>query len=264
MSLVQVKPIEREKWHGLKGKDQFKRPVTIEAALNIKTGLLDTGLTEEDRKRLEKITGYDLSPNFNKDVPHPFYSTSAGYVKLENGTNVFDTDKPLDEIRVKILKASELVANSQKEYDQGKFPLARFVIFDEKEETEIKATKAAIKRKVLIEAEKLTPSRKAEIIQILLGKSVRNQSNDFIDLQLDECIDQKGAETVLNLMNRDKAKVSLHATILEAIHKGVLRKEGSAIYYMDDQLGFDLESTLDYLSDKKNQALKAQILEKLN
>ena len=142
--------------------------------------------------------------------------------------------------------------------------LARFVIFDEKEEIEIKATKAAIKRKVLVEAEKLTPSRKAEIIQILLGKSVRNQSNDFIDLQLDECIDQKGAETVLNLMNRDKAKVSLHATILEAIHKGVLRKEGSAIYYMDDQLGFDLESTLDYLSDKKNQALKAQILEKLN
>ena len=33
---------------------------------------------------------------------------------------------------------------------------------------------------------------------------------------------------------------------------------------MDDQLGFDLESAIDNLEDKKNQALKAQIIEKLN
>ena len=58
--------------------------------------------------------------------------------------------------------------------------------------------------------------------------------------------------------------MSLHATVLEAIHKNVLRKEGAAVYYMDDQLGFDLESAIDNLEDKKNQALKAQILEKLN
>ena len=33
---------------------------------------------------------------------------------------------------------------------------------------------------------------------------------------------------------------------------------------MDDQIGFDIESAIDYLADKKNQALKAQIIEKLN
>ena len=162
------------------------------------------------------------------------------------------------------MKASDLVANSQKEYDEGKFPLAQFVIYDEREEVEVKASKAAIKRKVVIEADKLTQTRKADIIQILLGMNVRNQSEDYVNLKLDEAIDKEGPEKVLMLIQRDKTRMSLHATVLEAIHKNVLRKDGAAVYYMDDQLGFDLESAIDNLEDKKNQALKAQILEKLN
>ena len=162
------------------------------------------------------------------------------------------------------MKASDLVANSQKEYDEGKFPLAQFVIYDEREEVEMKASKAAIRRKVVIEADKLSASRKAEIIQIVLGITTRNQSNDFIDLKLDESIDKDGPQRILDLIKRDKARTSLHATVLEAIHKNVLRKDGTAVYYMDDQLGFDIESAIDYLQDSKNQALKAQIIEKLN
>ncbi len=33
---------------------------------------------------------------------------------------------------------------------------------------------------------------------------------------------------------------------------------------VNNHLGFDVESAIDYLADKKNQALKAQIIEKLN
>lgn len=264
MSLIEVRPIEKERWHGLKGRDAITRPVTIEALVNGTTGKLATGLTEEDRIRLEKETGYDLSPDYNALKPHPFWSSPAAFVKLEHKTNIIDTSSPLGEIRAKILKASDLVANSQKEYDEGKFPLAQFVIFDEREEVELKASKAAVKRKVIIEADKLSTTRKAELIQVLLGISVRNQSNDFIDLKLDEAIDKEGPQKVLDFIKRDKARTSLHATVLEAIHKNVLRKDGTAVYYMDDQLGFDIESAIDYLQDTKNQALKAQVIEKLN
>ena len=34
MQLVEVRPIERERWHGLKGKDAITRPVVIEALLS--------------------------------------------------------------------------------------------------------------------------------------------------------------------------------------------------------------------------------------
>jgi hypothetical protein len=263
MAKVEVRPLERERWHGKKGKENFTRPLTIEALVSIKTGLFATGLTDEDRERLEKITGYNLSPEYKHDKSHEFWSTPAGQVKLDYKTNVFDMDKPIDEIKVKLMKASDLVANSQKEYEEGKFPQALFVIYDEHEELEIKASKAAIKREVVIEGAKLSKARKAEIVQVLLGTSVRSQSDDFISLKLDQAVEEKGAELVLRMIKRDKKDTSLHALILEAIYKGVLRKDGTSIYYMDDQIGFDMESSIAYFKDKNNQTLKAQIMEKL-
>lgn len=266
MSLVEVRPIERERWHGLKGKDAIAGPVVIEALLSSTTGKLATGLTPEDRERLEKETGQDLSNDYNPNKIHPFWSTPAGFVKLNHGTNIFDTSKPIDEIRVKILKASDLVANSMKEFEDGAFPLAQFVIYDEREEVEVKAARIAIKRKVVIESDKLTPDRKAEIVQVLLGIPARNQSSNWLDLKLEEAIEHKdiGPQRVLDIIQRDKKRVSVHALVLEAIHKNVLRRDGTSVYYMDDQIGYDVEAAIDYLSETRNQALKAQILEKLN
>ena len=264
MALVEVRPVEIERWHGKKEKDAFTRPVTIEALVSVSTGQFATGLTKEERQDFEARTGFDLSPDYTVGKPHPFWNSPSGQIKLEYKTNIFNTDRPLDAIKVKVMKESDLVANSQKELDEGVFPNAIFVIFDEQEDLEIKATKAAIKRKVIIEGSKMSPDKKAEIIQILLNISVRNQSNDFIDLKLDECVEQVGPEKVLTLIQRDKKRNTLHALVLEAIHKGVLRKDGSSVYYMDDQIGYDIESAIDYFADDTNQALKAQILEKIN
>lgn len=264
MAIVEVKPIEKERWHKKAGKDAFARPVTIEALISIQTGQFSTGLSPEDKTRLESKTGFNLSPDYIQGKPHEFWNSPAALVKLEHKTNVFDTSKPLDEIKVKLMKASDLVANSMKEYEEGKFPNAIFVIFDEQEELEIKASKASIRRKVVLESSKLTKVRKAEIVQIVLGISVRNQSEDFIDLKLDEAVEKDGADKVLSLIQRDKARTSLHAFVLEAIHKNVLRKDGPSVYYMDDQVGYDVESAVDYFQDPKNQTLKAQILEKIN
>jgi hypothetical protein len=264
MAIVEVKPIDKEKWHGKKGRDAFARPVTIEALVSLRTGQFATGLTVEDRERLEKATGYNLSPDHMLEKAHEFWNSPAGKIKLENKTNVFDTSNPLAEIKVKVMKASDLVANSMRDYEEGKFPSAIFVIYDEAEEMEIKASKASIRRKVVLESSKLSKSRKAEIVQIVLGISVRNQSDDYIDLKLDEAVEMDGADKVLALIQRDKARTSLHALVLEAIYKNVLRKDGPSVYYMEDLIGYDVESAVDYFQDSKNQTLKAQILEKIN
>ena len=264
MALIEVRPIEKEKWHGLGTNNSFTRPKTIEALVSMNTNMYSTGLSDEDRERLENITGLDLSPEYIPGKPHPFYSTKAGKVVLENKTTIFNTKKPLEEIKVKILKASDLVANSQREYDEGLYPYAQFVIYDEKEEEEIKASKIALKNKVVTEILKLSLDRKADIVQVLLNISVKNQSSNFIDIKLEEAINQFGPDKILQLIKRDKTRTSVHSLILEALQKHILRKEGTSIYYMEDQLGFDIESTIDYFTNNKNQALKAQILEKIN
>ena len=261
MALVEVRPIEKEKWHGKKGKDSFARPVVVEALVNVKTGLYDTGLTEEDRKRLSDATGLDLSNTYIKGQVHPFWG-STGQVKLPNQTKIFDLSKPLDEIAVKMLKASELVANSLKDYEDGKYPFATHVIFDEREEVEMKASKVALRNQAIIESAKLPTAKKVEIIQILTNKGMRKQSDLYIEVEMDKLVESNPAK-VLELIKADKTETAIHAMILEGIEKNVLRKEGTSIYYMDDQLGYDIFSAINYFKDPSNQKLKAEILDKL-
>lgn len=263
MAIVSVKPIERQRWHGKVGRDSFARPIVLEALVNVNTGRYDTGLTEKEEEELSALTGYNLSPIYVNGKAHEFWNAGVGQIKLEHKTNIFDTSRPLENIKVKVLKKHPLVATSIREYEEGKFPDAVFVIEDEVEETKVRAERAAVKRKVVLEGAKLTNSRKVEIIQILLGVNGKKQSEDWLDLKIDEAVEKEGAEKVLTLMLRDKERTSLHALVLEALHKNILRKDGSAVYYMDDQIGFDLESAIDYMQDKKNQVFKATILEKL-
>lgn len=263
MALVEVRPIEKDTWHGKVGSENFSRPQVISCAVNAHTGLYDTGLSEADRKRLEKATGFDLSETYNPTEKHPFWSKAISEVKLEWGSNIFNTERPLDEIKVKMLKASDLVANSVQDYNDGKYPLALFVITDEEEQTAVKAEKAAVKRNAIIEASKLSTEKKIEAVYILLGQNVKGNSNNYIDLKLDEAIDKVGGEAFLNLLGRNSNRNTIQAFILEATDKGILTRTGTSYSYMDIHLGGDMEDTIDFFENKKNQPLRIQIMEKM-
>ena len=261
MATIEVRPIEKQRWHGKTGKDSITRPVKIQAFYNVRTGRYDTGLSPEDKERLEKLTGFNLSDHYTKEVPHPYWS-EQGVITLPNGTKIFNDEKPQDEIAIKVMKASEIVANSMKEYEEGLFPFATHVIYDEREGVEIKASKIAIKKEAYIETNKLSREKKTEIIQILTNKSMRKQSDSFVEIALDELVELK-PQDVLDLIKKDKADVGVHAMVLEGIDKNILRKEGTSVYYMDDQLGFDVSSAVQYFKDPSNQKLKAEIINKL-
>ena len=62
----------------------------------------------------------------------------------------------------------------------------------------------------------------------------------------------------------DKQLVYTRASVQEALHRNVLTKEGSAVYYMGDKLANDVEDAVKYFMDPSNQKLKVAILEKLN
>lgn len=261
--LVEVRPLPLKKWHGKEGKEDFTRPKVIEALYDKETQRYATGLTDEDRKRLEKATGLDLSDKFDFEKPHPFWNSQAAMIKLGNITTVFDVTKPLDEIKVKILKASKYVANSMKEWEEGRWPDATHVIYDEQEQVDLKAKKIEVKNKAVKLAMEMTKDEKINIIQILSDKSARGRSDNFINVEIDKIINDQPAEFV-TYAEMDKSAVYTRAAILEAIHRNFLTKEGAAIYYMGDQLGHDLESTIAYFTDPQNQKLKAVILEKLS
>jgi hypothetical protein len=133
MAIVEVKPIERQRWHGKTGKDSFSRPVSISTPVSVITGQYATGLTEEDRERLEKITGYDLSPEYNVGKPHSFWGQAVSKVKLEDKTNIFNTDLPINEIKVKNETQNKEIRPKTSEKNSSNNPQKK-VVFTEKDE----------------------------------------------------------------------------------------------------------------------------------
>lgn len=272
--IIEVRPIKKEKWHGLPPEKDFARPFILEALLDPVTHRYATGLNDEvdekgkiipnkDRLRLEQITGYDLSDNFSASEPHPFWSSATARVKLEHRTNLFDLDNPLHEILYHMMKASKYIANSQVDYENGLYPDAKFVIYNEREEVALKAQLVDIKAQVYKLLGELDTKQKADIITIVEDTSIKNQSPQYIDVRFDSLLSKVGYKRMLELLKKDKARNAMQAMIVEAANKRILTKRGNLYLYFDENLG-DIESTVDFLLDPKNQLIKVQILEKLN
>ncbi len=187
--LIEVKPIDVKRWHGKNGKEAFAQPFVLEALYDLKTGKYATGIKDADRVKLEGLTGFNLSNDYKIDEPHPHWGSKAGQIKLENRTTIFDISKASDYVKVCVLRASKYVANSQRELDEGLFPDAVFVITDEREENKLKASKIQKKREAYALVGKMTTDEKANFIQILSNKAMRSNSQDFLDVEIDNLIE---------------------------------------------------------------------------
>lgn len=262
MAQVEVRPLPSKPWHGKTGKESFKQPHVIEALFDQETGAYATGLTEEEAKIYGKKLGVDLSNHFRVDEPHPFYNSAAGKIKLLNQTMFFDDTKASDFVKIKIMKASKFVANSMKEYENGNYPDATHVIFDESEEVSAKASKIQLKHKAIAVAAKMSADEKVNIIQILSDKALKGRSNDFIDVEIDKIIEENASD-FLRYMKMDKQEVYVRATILEALNRNILIKEGIALYYMGERVANSYEEAVTLFLDPQNSQMKVAILEKL-
>lgn len=261
-TLVEVKPIDSKRWHGKTGEQSFTQPKVIEVLVDANTGKYATGLTEEETEKYSKLLGQDLSDRFDPETPHPYWSTKAAMIELPNQTKIFDTSKPSDYVKVKNLKASSLVANSQKELLAGNFPNAEFVIYDEEEQVAIKATKIQKKTKCIKMLSSMTADQKADIVMILSEKMVRGRSQDFIDVEIDTII-ESNPDGFLKYAKMDKAEVFIRSAIYEGLAKNALQKEGVAIYYMGEKIANDFEDTVSYFLDPQNSKMKIALLEKI-
>lgn len=262
---VIIKPIpEQSKWHGKTGKDSFARPHGLEVLLDSATGKYATGLTEEETIEYQIKTGLDLSNTYKHGEPHPYWSTTSAKIKLPSHSLILNTEKDTDFIKIKNLKASKFVANSFKEWEDGLYPEATHIIYDEVEDVEMKATKVQRKNKAILWLAKQSLDYKTNIVRLLSEKSVAGRSQDFIDVEVDALLNNNETlEEIITLISMDKAEFTVRATIQEGINRRVLTMEGNAIFYMGEKLGFDMDDTVKYFLDPNNQQLKVVVMQKI-
>jgi len=260
--LIEVKPIETKKWHGKAGKESFTQPKVIEVLYDVRTGKYATGLTAEETAKYSALMGVDLSDRFDPNTPHPYWGTQAARIKLENRTMIFDDERPSDFVKVKNMKASQYIANSQADLEAGLYPDAHHVIYDETEVVNLAASKVERKTNCIILASKMSLEEKAQIVQILSEKAVAKRSQNFINVELDKIIDTNPSE-FLKFAKMDKQEVYVRATLMEALQKNVLAKEAGAIFYMGERLANSFEDAILWFTDPQNSKMKISILEKL-
>jgi hypothetical protein len=264
MDKIEVKPLPMQKWHGKKGKESFFMPQKIQAFADPQSMKYVHGLTEKELTELKEKHGlqYDLSDNFNPEKAHPFWDSNIASVKLENRTMLFYRSNPLDLIRVAIMRVCPYVANSFKDWEDGKYPLATHYIHDEAQYVETKASAIEQRNTAVTLSMKLSLDHKIQVIMLMLGKNLRNQSNEAVLVAIEDCINQD-VEQFIRLVKKDKKETYLESLVLMGIQKNILRKEGHKIMYMDSHLGADFADVADYLNKPENQDLKILLMEKI-
>ena len=247
-NLVYVKPIVRERWHGLHniGRSKFEGTAdVIQVLYDSKTGKLATGLDSDDESRLGSSLGQDLDGNSD------FWNTFK--VKLEDKTMIFDVTIPLHELQLKVLKASKFCANSQKELDRGDWPYAKYVIYDESLEVEKQAAAVQVKAQAIAIFSELSPQRKIDILKIF-GRSVENNSDNFVYAKLYEIVEGETQEFI-RVASMKPAEIKVRSMVFDLEKTGILRRKGTAYLYNDQQVGFDYDNTVEHLLDPKQQEL---------
>lgn len=260
---VEIRPIQRKTWHGKTGQESFKRAIKLKALVDASNMEYATGLTVQEAEKYGEMLKQDLSPQYNPEQPHPFWDSNLATITLENATMFFDLEKTLDLIKVKVLKASKYVANSVQEYNEGKWPEATHVIFDESEEIAVTASKVELKKQAVIQSAKLSKDKKIELILILNGKNLKGKSDNFVEVELDKLI-QGSPKEILRHIEMDSEDMTLHAIVLECLQKSVLRKVGHKVLYHDHVLGGDELDVVSYLKEPDNQDLKLRLLAAIN
>ena len=258
MANIFLKPIMTEKWHGLHkvGRTKFQDTQdVIQVLFDRKQGALATGLDNDTEARLSSSLGVSLANNSTNEFWHDFK------IKLKDQTMIFDTSKPMEELQVFVLKASKFIANSQKELEQGLWPSAKYVIYDEQTEIEKQAAEVQTKAKAIDIFINLSPEKKLDILK-LYGKAVENSSNDFVYTKLYEIVEDNPIDFITQA-TKSPEEIKVKALIFDLEKLGILRRKGTAYLYNDQQVGFDYDDTVSYLLSPGNQELLVKLKDTL-
>ena len=260
--MIEIRPIEKKRWHGA---TYASCPITFSVPINPTTLRYDVGLTDAEVIEYSKLVGVDLTPIYNASIPHPYWDTTVARLKLEDKTTILNPDSNIhDKLKSLWIPNCKYIAPSLEKSENGEYPHALFYVYNKTKEDEVKATKIAMRNKAVLELSKTASPKKIDIIMVLLGENTKSSTMEYLDMKLDECIEKHGAEKVLSVLHMDGKQLSLKVMILEGLQRNVIRREGSSIYYMDIQMGFDVEDAVSYLSNPDNQKLYAVLMERIN
>lgn len=241
-----VKHARKDSWAGVSHYNKCK---TYLRANLTRTGSLNTGLTPDDEKRLEKALGY---PEGELSKANTEFWTSYSVVVDEKGLSL-DISNPYDELRYLLLKAHKRVADGLDKVNPSK----DFVLVNKENEAVSKNKVNRKKMDAIMEFRKMTPEQMRKCLKVL-GVNASNSSQDVVESSLYDFIENNPSDFFIKWVeNKDR---DLEYLISQAVTKNVIRKNRTSYYYGTDLVGGTLDDAIAYLKDKKNSDIRKAIM----
>jgi len=267
---IEIRPVpfngKRPEWWGPEDRD-FGSEKKYEVLYDPDIGGYATGLTPEEEEKYSNLLGVDLSRKFDPEKPHPYWSSPASWLRLPNRTTLLNPNNPRDFVKWKNMLASRYVANSIEEWEKGLWPDATHVIYDERQNAALKASKVQLKQKAYVALSPLSTEQKRTLFEAVTSRSGKGHNADSLDLEFAKIIEgdveEPNIAKLLRYLNMSDKEKTTRSMIVRGLEKFVLRHDGPAIMYLDSMIGYDFEDAVTYFLNPTNQQIKLAIMEKI-
>ncbi len=256
---VTLKPIKKNGWlpddhdGSIRYSKCFER-LTIQSQRG--TGVLNTGLTEEDERRLEKkmnMASGTLS-RYNSDYWNKFY------IDVPKEGKQLDLANPKDELTYFVLKAHQRVANSEMERFDS--PFAEYVMTSVEQEARVENKKSKLKRKAYKVFSNMNTTEMKDVLKVLGKRAGDDASVDFVESQLDKIVTDDPAQFIATV---EDPTFEMRAFIDDCLSSRVLMKNGTKYTLPGgDVVGYTLEQTIEYLKNPDNQEVYLDLKGKMS
>jgi hypothetical protein len=258
-SKVTVRPIKTNGWLPT-DHDGFMRYSKCFERLAVQTdrgtGLLNTGLTEDDERRLEKklhLKEGTLS-KYNKDYWATFY------MDIPKDGKTLDLTLPSHELIYLALRAHQRVSNS--EIERFDTPFAEYIMSDKNEEAKVRNQKSKVKRKAYNLFAGLSTSDMFNVLKVYGQKVDSSATPSFMEAEVDKLVETDPQRFIDIVKDTD---FNIKVFVEDCIRARVLTKAGSRYSLVGgDVIGYSLGETLAYLGDPKNQDVYMNLKSRLD
>jgi hypothetical protein len=237
-----LRPIVLNKWSG---KIKFRNCYEDIGPYYTRSGMVYTGLTRDDEKRLGELLGIDLSRGSS------FWTNF--FIRVQNDDIILNLEDPRDELKYLYAKNHRKVKTSIFEHKAS----ARFLLINNEEEAKRSNLLNKTKRRAIREFDTLTSEdiRKAlrlfglngdnmepEVAEDKLYKVVENNPDSF----LDKWVNNKHRET--------------EVTVERAISMNIIRRSKNIYRYGSEVIGRSMIESIDFLESPKNQDILLSVM----
>lgn len=244
--IVILRPIKRNNWSGL---IKYKNCYEDIGSYFTRSGILYTGLLDDDAERLGKVLGHDLKKS--SEYWHTFF------IRTNEKDLYLNTDDPMDELKYLFLKNHKRVKTSLLESKAT----ANFVLINKEEEAKKASVYNRTKRTAISEFDKMSTEDIRKALRIY-GHNADNMTNEMAENKLFEIVEGDPTGFISKWVN-NKAR-DTQFIIEQATSKNVIRRKGRLFTYGTEKLGYGMEEVIHFIEEPKNQDIKIAILKAID